>query len=45
MMADDEFTAALAELSALADAVLKHARLAERISADILAAVTVVDEL
>ena len=44
-MTDDEFTAALAELSALADAVLAHAQLAERMSADIAAAVTVVDEL
>jgi len=44
-MTDDDFSVALAELNRLADAVLAHARLAERISADIAAAVKVVDEL
>ena len=42
---DDEFAAALAELSALADAVLAHARLAERMSADIAAVADMVDDL
>jgi len=43
-MTDDEFTTALAELSALADAVLAHAQLAERMSADIAAAAAFVDQ-
>ena len=44
-MTDDEFAAALAELSALADAVLAHARLAERMSADIAAVADMMDDL
>ena len=44
-MTDDEFTAALAQISALADAVLAHPRLAERMSADIAAVADMMDDL
>ena len=42
---DGEFRSDLAELRRLAQAVLTHPRLAERMSADIAAAANVVDDL